>query len=368
MKLLVLGLLFCVNGFSAEDPKSGMHLVANEITQLQKYLLSDASFSAPADEGKIKNSLHSLTSHLNDLKAAFKNDPALEVNLNLLQQHLTDATKTFEQDNKAFARYMVQSSLQMCINCHTRKQATDFTWMEEDKSLPAMDRADYLFATRQFKKGKAVYEEVVEKFPKNNVGQWNLKKALLSLAIYYAKVDENPKAGAEYFNKVAKKKDSIPAYVIEEVKSWATEFEAWSKEKNELPPNADQTQILAKAKKLLRQDDFTYFSDRAFHVRRLRASSLFHRVLESPGEKSPQKAEALLYLGQIYPRISSNFFFRFGEMYLKVCITQYPKTATARSCYVSLESLVAEGFSGSGGTNIPTEDEVELVRLKRLAY
>lgn len=367
MKILLLGILLS-GAFAAEDPKSGMHLVAAEITQLQKYMLSDASFSAPADEAKIKTSLKSLTTHLDHLKGAFKEDPALQVNLNLLHQHLSDATKTFEQGNKSFARYMVQSSLQMCISCHTRKKASDFTWMEEDKNLPAMERAEYLFATRQFKKGKAVYEDIVANFPKNAIGQWNLKKALLSLAIYYAKVEENPKAGAEYFAKVAKKKDSIPAYVLEEVNSWQTEFSAWSKEKSELTKDADQTQLLAQAKNLLRKDDFTFFSDRSFHVRRLRASSLFHKVLETPGEKSPQKAEALLYLGQLYPRLSSNFFFRFGEMYLKVCITQYPKTATARSCYVGLESLVAEGFSGSAGTNIPTEDEVELVRLKRLAY
>jgi len=368
MKIVAMGMFLALHAFSAEDPKSGMHLVASEIAQLQKYMLSDATFSIPADEGKIKNSLKSITSHLDHLKSAFKEDPALQVNLNLLHQHLTDATKTFEQGNKSFARYMVQSSLQMCISCHTRKKASDFTWMEEDKSLPALERADYLFATRQFKKGKAVYEEVVEKFPRNNLGQWNLKKALLSLAIYYAKVEENPKAGTEYFSKVAKRKDAIPAYVLEEVRSWTSEFEAWSKEKNTLPANADQTQLLAAGKALLRRDDFTFFSDRHFHVRRLRASSLFHKVLETPGEKSPQKAEALLYLGQVYPRVSSNFFFRFGEMYLKVCITQYPKTATARSCYVSLESLVAEGFSGSAGTNIPTEDEVELVKLKRMAF
>ena len=91
-------------------------------------------------------------------------------------------------------------------------------------------------------------------------------------------------------------------------------------------------------------------------------------MLEAPGAKSPTKGQALLLLGQIYPRISSSLFFRFGDMYLKACITDYPKSATAKQCYVALERIVAEGYTGSGGTNIPSDEEVELMRLKRLAY
>jgi hypothetical protein len=80
------------------------------------------------------------------------------------------------------------------------------------------------------------------------------------------------------------------------------------------------------------------------------------------------KAEALLYLGQIYPRLSSDLFFRFGDMYLKACISDYPKTSGARACYVALEFSVTEGYSGTAGTDIPEDEQVELMRLKRLAY
>ena len=129
-------------------------------------------------------------------------------------------------------------------------------------------------------------------------------------------------------------------------------------------------EILTEAKRLLKKDDFSLVgdSDRRFHIRRLRASVLFQKVLEAPGEKSPLKAEALYYLGQIYHRIAHQLFFRFGELYLKTCITEYKKTHEAQECYNALEEAVTEGYTGSAGTSIPQEEEVELIQLKRLAF
>ena len=354
-----------------KDPRPEMHEMAKEITTLQKFMLSDTEFAAPKNEEAIKKSMGSLENHLEHLgQQSFASDPALKVNLSLLRSHVTDATRAFKDGSKPFARYMLQSSLQMCIACHTRRKAADFAWPEpEAGALPALDRADYYFATRQFSKGRELYESMVTGYPGNKEPQWNLRRAMLSLAVFYARVQEDPAAGSAYFAKVAENKE-LPAYLQQETKAWSKEFGDWAREKPAKTEKATDAALLARAKKLLRHDDFTLVSEvgRSFHVRRLRASALLHRVLESPGEKSPAKAEALLYLGQIYPRISSNIFFRFGEMYLKACIQDYKKTASARSCYVALELLVTEGFTGSAGTNIPQDEEVELMRLKRLAY
>jgi hypothetical protein len=372
--LVVFGLGFALLAVAADtDPKPDMHSMAAEITILQKFLLSDAEFGMPANDQAIKNSLATINEHLGHLgegKTAFSGDPALKVNLSMLQQHIKDAERSFREGNKPFAKYMIQSSLQMCIACHTRKKTNDFVWPDIDaKNIPNMEKADYYFATRQFFKGKAIYENMVEGYPANKLNQWDLRRALLSLAVYYARITEDPAGGESYFKKAVAGKN-LPVYVTEEVSAWSKEFGAWSKEPKPKVENLTESALLAQAKKLLRHDDFSLTSEvgQSFHVRRLRASTILQRVLEAPGEKSPQKATALLYLGQIYSRISSSLFFRFGEMYLKACVNEYPKSAMGRSCYVALESVVSEGYTGSGGTNIPDEDQIELMRLKRLAY
>jgi hypothetical protein len=359
-------------GADDKDPRADMHEMAKEITALQKFMLTDTEFSSPKNEAAIKKSLGSLQSHLAHLgKESFGNDPSMKVNLSLLQSHVNDATRAFQTNSKPFARYMLQSSLQMCIACHTRRKAADFSWPEpEAGQIANLDRADYYFATRQFSKGRELYEGIVGGYPGNKEPQWNVRRAMLSLAVYYARVSEDPKAASDYFAKAGENKD-LPAYLQQECKAWSKEFGDWAKEpKAKEGAKESESVLLAKAKKLLRHDDFTLVSEvgRSFHVRRLRATALLHRVLEAPGEKSPAKAQALLYLGQIYPRVSSNIFFRFGEMYLKACIQDYQKTASARSCYVALELLVTEGFTGSAGTQIPEDEQVELMRLKRLAY
>lgn len=373
VKLLALTFMIPTFAFAAEeDPRPEMHLLAKEITALQKYLLTDADFSSPKNEAEIKKSLDSLNEHLGYIgKKSFGDDPALKANLELLKQHMNDATRSFRDGGKGYSRQMVQSSLQMCIACHTRRKAADFSWPEPDsKDIPALDRADYLFATRQFSKGQILYESAIAGFPENHTSQWSLRRAMASLAIYFARVVEDPKGGADYFKKLSAK-ENLPVYLKLEATAWAKEFADWAKE----APVKDtaklsESAMLARGKKLLRHDDFTMVSElgQSFHVRRLRASSMFHKVLEVPGGKSPSKAAALLYLGQIYPRISSNMFFRFGEMYLKACITEYPKSSAAQACYVALELSTAEGFSGSAGTNIPDDEQVELMRLKRIAY
>jgi hypothetical protein len=352
-----------------EDPKPEMHALAAEVLNLEKYMATDAEFSLLGNEGPIRASLGKLNGHLANLTSkSFQGDPVLTVNIWLLRQHMTDATRAFEEKNKPFARSMVQSSLQMCIACHTRKKAVDFPLADIDtKDMAPLDVGDFYFATRQFQKGKLVFEGLVAGFPKNKEGQWNVRKALLALAVYYARVTEDPSAGEIYFKAVSAS-EALPAYVREESAAWAKEFGKWGKEK--APAGTTEKALMNQAKALIRKDDFSLISElgHSFHVRRLRASSLLHRVLEAPGGPSPRKAEALLYLGQIYPRLSSNMFFRFGDLYLKACIQEYPKTSTAHACYTALELSVIEGYTGSGGTDIPSEEESELMRLKRLAF
>lgn len=376
MKAAWLGLVGMIlagtAGAADQDPKPDMHALASEVSTLEKFMATDAEFSAAGNEAPIKASLGKLNAHLEHLaEGSFAEDPALKVNIWLLQQHMKDAGRAFQDKNKAFARYMLQSSLQMCIACHTRKKTEDFPLAEIDtKNIAPLDLGDFYFATRQFQKGKGVFEGLVEGYPKNGQGQWNVRKALLALAVYYARVKEDPRAGADYFKAVSGK-DALPAYVREESAAWAKEFGKWAKENPaKTEAKLSEAALMAKAKSLIRKDDFSLVSElgHSFHVRRLRASALLHRVLESPGGPSPRKAEALLYLGQIYPRLSSNMFFRFGDLYLKACIQEYPKTSTAHACYTALELSVVEGYTGSGGTDIPEDEEAELIRLKRIAY
>lgn len=370
---LVLALVVLpTTSFAAEkkDPRPDMHVLAQEITALQKYLLSDASFSDPKNAASIQSSLAKINAHVSTLPATFKNDSALSANASLLASHMTETERLFQAGNKSFARYMAQSSLQMCIACHTREKSVDFALPDSElEGLSAIDRANFYFATRQFEKGRNSHTELVAGFPGNKITNVQLRNSLLALAVFYARIKEDPKAAADYFTLVAGRSD-LPTYLKSEVSAWAKDFGRWAKEKPDSAAKMSERDLVLKAKKLLAADDFSLIgdSDRKYHVRRLRASALLHRAMEAPGAQSPSKGEAILLLGQVYDRISYNLFFRFSEMYLKACVREYKKTKFARQCYDALEQVVSEGYTGSGGMNIPEDEQVELFQLKRLAY
>ncbi|MCO5143353.1 MAG: hypothetical protein M9962_09715 [Oligoflexia bacterium] len=370
-KLFLFLVLFCCasNGY-ASDPRPEMHALAEEITILQKYLFTENSFTALDSRQKVKNSLGAIRGHLESLKRSdIKDDVAMSINLEMLKQHIQDTSRAVDKGDFLYVKNMVKSSFQMCINCHTRKSTPDFSWPESDMTkMKEIERADYYFATRQFSKGKSIYEDLIESYPKTSSNISDIRNSLLEMAIYFAKVQEDPKEGAVFFTRVTKNKE-LPVYLVKESDNWAKEFLVWSKEsksKKDLKPK----ELLSKGKKLLEGDQFTLVSElgRSFHIRRLRASVLFHKILEDKSATQQQKGEALYYLGKIYSITSSNLFFRFGELYLKACIQENKKTEIAQKCYVSLESIVIDGYSGSAGTSVPEDEKNELSRLKTMAF
>ncbi len=370
--LVALFLILPLVGNAAEDPRPDMQVMASEITSIERFLLSESDFKNSVNDSSLKHSMLVLSTHLEHLsKGTFAEKPALKVNLDLLRQHVSDAQRAFNEGNKSYSRYMLQSSLQMCIACHTRGKSLDMNLPDADLSKANQEeRAEFLFATRQFEKGRVEYEKIIDGYPGNHAGLPGVHKAMVALAVYFARIKEDPKGGEAYFEKLSAN-EALPIYVKNQAKAWSHEFQSWSKEKKaDDSAKLTESQLVAKAKKLVKTDDFSLIDsgDKSFHVRRLRASALLHRALESPGAKSPAKGEALYLLGQIYHRIDSSLFFRFGEMYLKACVREYPKTAIARSCYVALEQSVSEGYTGSGGTDVPEDEQVELLTLKRLAF
>ena len=373
---LFLSLLLAstVHSFASDgkpDPRPDMHLILTDIRALEKYLISEPAYLASENENEISTTLEKLNQHLkglNNRKELFKNAPAMLVNLGMVTEHMLKTEQYFKEKNKQFSRYMLQSGLQMCISCHTRDQAKDLFVSDSEEKSDAVEYGDYLLATRQFTKARDFFERKVSEYPGNKIGTSDLRRSLLNLAVLYTRVKPDPKRAISIFDK-ASKQSGMPQYLRGELSAWVADFRAWEKTGVEPKKSSTESELLAAAKKLLRSDDLNLIGDFAqkFHVRRLRASVFLHRLLELPGA-SPRKGEALYLLGLLYNRLQHNLFFHFDEMYLKACIKDYKKTKVAKDCYNSLERILLDGYTGSGGMNLPSEVEGDLIQLKRMAY
>ncbi|MGZ3696324.1 MAG: hypothetical protein ACXWQO_20345 [Bdellovibrionota bacterium] len=364
--LLALGLA-PVSGLSAgpEVPDVEMHAMTKEILALQKFLFSDSTFTAPENEAAIKSSLAVVNRHLSYLnKGTFASDPALKTNLRLITQLEEDAQKAFLAGEKHYARYMLLSSTQMCIACHTRTQTRDFTLPEAElTNATALERGDFFFATRQFDKGMNEYTKILAAYPANKLSEVTLRQLLISAAVYYSRVKADPGRGQEFFAKLSKN-NSLPADVRNDLKAWANDFALWKKEKKETGLAKSEEELWKKANSILEKGGQKILSshEQKFNIARLRASSLLHQILEMPGDQSALKAETLYALGRIYDAMDYQLLFRFGEMYLKACISEYAKTPAAQKCFGALETAVKARVSGD------SQDEIDLAKLKKLAF
>ncbi|MGZ3659093.1 MAG: hypothetical protein ACXVCI_11820 [Bdellovibrionota bacterium] len=361
----MIGILFLFLGISAaasdQIPDVDMHALTREVMTLQKFLFSESEFKSPKNDASVRDSLAAMEQHLSRLETkVFTDQPALRANASMLSNQILEADQAFKAGDKAYARYVLEGSLQMCVACHTRTASHDFALPPADlKDASTLERANFYFATRQFDLGRAAYEEYLS-LGNKKLNPRLTRAAALALATYYARIKADPAGGREYFLRMSKGKKLSQAQ-WREYQDWAFEFGRWADEGKPSDVAMTDEQMMKKAKALLKGD---IGRRGAPEIRRLRASALLHAVLESPGETSPLKAEALQALGNIYEVMDMPLYTGFGDMYLKACISDYKKSKTAEQCYQMLESFVRKRT----GPKAPEIEEGELRKWKSLAY
>jgi hypothetical protein len=99
----------------------------------------------------------------------------------------------------------------------------------------------------------------------------------------------------------------------------------------------------------------------------LKAAGGLHQHVYGGHASGPQRARALLLLGSVYDELPLFFLPELADIYLEQAMNEFPGSPEARTAYVLYEERVTRAFSGSGGTDLPTEVKVRLMELKRLA-
>lgn len=364
MKLVLVFGVFGAAAFARDIPDVDMHGMTKEIKSLQKIMFSEPGFADPKNETLVRGAVPKILAHLTHLKEeVFQDQPALRMNTAMLAEQLADADRAFRAGNKAYARYTLVSSLQACVACHTRMASTDFVIpASEFGAATTLEKANFYFATRQFGEGRIEFEKFLTQAKKSDPPA-PVRSSALALAVYYARVKLDPKGGADYFSQLARK-DNFDEAQRSLFRSWADGFKTWPAGKPWFEEPASNRQAMAIARKVLKQKTGAP-SDL---IRDLQASSLLHEVLESPGESTSLKAEALLELGKIYEALDFPLYYRYGDMYLKGCVQEYQKTKAGRRCYRALAAAVKKRAKRSVDDGAANMEEVELFRWKKLAY
>ncbi|MCB9062801.1 MAG: hypothetical protein H6622_14865 [Halobacteriovoraceae bacterium] len=370
----------------SQSTKVTMNKIFTHFAALMKYSGQELKFTDPKFNDDILSNLKGLHESFEqaDHNMFFKTS-AFSPSLNVMKDHIKDTYESFKEGHKHFARIRANATLGICMSCHTQLptgKASSF--MHPLKSLKiedfdnTLEYAEFLFLTRsydqaqeQFKKAEEeeilklnnllkAYTEVQKRVGFNDS---KLRRAVSRQLMIALKV-ENSVQKAKNILKRLENQNQLPKFLMADLKSWEDQLNKWKSPKKELQTKED---VMSFIRNYLKPATMTSDSinDGSFDMGLLISSGLLSRFLYR-NPKSKLTPEILYWLALAENQLNNNYLYSLGEIYLKTCVTDYPKSAAARNCFQEYKEMMTIGFSGSGGTNIPEDIKNEISKLEKL--
>lgn len=358
--------------------KAVMGNVYDSFVKIIPYVYSEKS---AVEIFKEKSSQKELIKNLTDISESFKGakhveffqKPGFRPSLDTINSHIDETISSIKAQNYIFAQSRLKAVTALCVSCHAilsesvSKNAFGEAISREKRSRFESDYsyANYLFLVRRLSEATFFFELSIKAHLENTSSEnsainQELYSSLRRVLSIYTKITFNPDKSQAFLKKYQNHKNLNPILKAT-ITQWIAQLDGWKKfdprkvksihkfvEKYLVPLENNKEKLLSG------ESDITL----------LIASGVLSKYLtENP--KSTLTPEILYWLAIAERRLSNTYFFSLSELYLKDCITLYPKSSYAKKCYKEYEDDITFGFSGSGGTDIPAEEKRELDRLKQ---
>jgi hypothetical protein len=353
------------SGAAKPQIKDEMATVYRSFKGLQKYLYNRDKFIAAENEHEISTLIDGLRFGIHRAEMAEGprlHEPGFVSTLKVLNEMLDDSRLRFGEGKKGYALWRLKTSANYCVSCHTRYEvALDFADSDVKLSeLNPFERGEFLLASRQFARAKDAFIAAVFDGDLGHLKMDALRKWL----IVYTRVHPDPQAAIKQLNHL-RPKVKFSRYEEEEIVGWLESLRRWQNEGETKVP------LFAKAENLIRQA--LSMNDpllgKKGTVELLRASAILHRLLEGPKEQVEADRPRVLYLlGLVYNELPFFFVNELPELFLEQCIRDYPKTKDAQKAFALFRDITMIGYTGSGGTRLPDDVQLQLKELHDLAY
>ena len=329
---------------------------------------------------KSKSNQDELIKNLNDIANSFKTarhveffqKPGFRPSLMTINQHIDETIQSIQSHNYTFAQSRLKAIAALCVSCHSQlsesvsKHAFGSAISSEKRERFPSDfaYANYLFLVRRFGESSRYFEQTIkthlEKAPSEDLAlNHEINSSLRRVLSIYTKITFNPDK-AENFLKGYQDQKNMNPLMKTTITEWIRALDKWKKFD---PRNMGSISKFIKNKLVPLESNKEKLSSGESDIAYLIASGVLSKYLtENP--RSQLTPEILYWLSITERRLSNTYFFSLSDLYLKDCITLYPKNSFAKKCYQEYEDNITFGFSGSAGTDIPKEEKQELERLK----
>lgn len=367
------------------EAKAVMNQVYESFIKLVPYIYSDKLIL----EGKDKKIQDELTLYLTDLQKAFKNAkhvnllkiPGFKPSLETIDGHIQDTIESVNSKSKVFAHARLKAMTALCVTCHTgisEKVARNafgdaIASVKRDQFESDFQYANYLYLVRKFTEAKTYYEfairaatSKVDKAPKgalldDKVVNGDIYTSLRRVLSIFTKISLRPDRAIDFLNRYKNDKN-ISKYTRTDIELWIKSLEKWKNFDINSVKNINDF-IAKNLAPLENSKDKVNTGDHDITL--LISSGVLTKYLND-NPKSDLTPTILYWLAVAERRLSTTYFFSLSDLYLKECVLQFPKSEIAKKCYQEYEDNVYFGYSGSSGTDIPSDEKRELERLKTL--
>lgn len=344
----------------AEEVSKEMRQVYAAYKNLQTFLTKPQTFEDSKNEKEIRSLLQNISKNfhrVDEMSSRYQKEPGFVATAELVHEMLDDSYKRFNEGNKSYALWRLRGLNAHCITCHAtynvKLQFEDNS--SETAGLPPIDRADFYFSSRQFERASEAYLEIVEKDLSGHETFGALKKWL----IVQTRVSADAKEAQQTLTRLLPKLE-LPVYEKEEIESWIASLKSWPADKKKLE--------LADIERLIRQStSIDPLSNEIDEVSLLRATALLHDLLPTLKSKE-DRSRALYLLGFSYNKLRSFFIDELPEIYLRLSIEESPGSKNAKSAFELYKEIVTLAFTGSSGTEVPSDVRVNLMELYKKAH
>ncbi|MCB9025242.1 MAG: hypothetical protein H6625_02920 [Bdellovibrionaceae bacterium] len=356
--------------------QADMHKLALSMSKLLPLAVSSKEFHNPANSKIINTEMQQLvevSKNLENNEHATKGDPILKFTAKKFSEDLGYAYEQYKMGNSDFAQNNIRNATTYCMGCHTRNnqgRKLEWSWGVDLDKLNKLDQAQYLTAIRDFDKALMAYRNLLsnKKLAMTSPQSWETS-AKKSMAIL-VRVKRDPVLAGQIVNEIINF-NSVPPSMQQTLLEWQKSIKEWEKDNN-LQKKIQKTshkEQLAKANQLLQKGwqstQFPQSSAGAIYF--LRASSLLHDLLESPGTKK-EEAQALYTAGLVAERLKDINLWTLHEAYYESCIRTLPRTQLAKKCYLRYEAVVLANYIDNHyAGQVPVHIRNHLDRLRKTA-
>lgn len=346
-----------LNGLGLNEKMSRL---GNAMANLFPLAVNDAAFTNPSNQDKIKQNLAIMADTISQVKPHFENRSATYlVSYEVIKRHINDIQAAYHNQRLPHAQAMLRATAVICVSCHSQDQVPRklFKGYARGSFSSDFDYAEYNFITRNYAPAVQYYRLYLDKLATNKTEAYQLT-AVRNILMVYTQVLNDIKTGITIL-KSLQRNTKLTTYTKKNIEAWLVGLKEIQRlDSPGKTPSYEQLQHYVDT--FVKPGDGPFKAEYHYWIK-----GLLYRYLSAtpPNEQIP----SLLYWLSVTDRITSHsYYYSLGDLYLKHCMLDYPHSPYAKKCYAEYEDYVVYSYSGSRGTDIPDDIQIELESYRKL--